>query len=520
MASQNTYIYYRPQWTCGQFNKDVHAAIYYNLIEGMAYFFEDYAADVIGVILSLGRGGSISLDNLSDTTGIGTDSLMAFAKELCELNLLTTVEPDEEYIDKVREVKKHKSTGISHHQPYTESKATDDYPVELNDAELAYKEKVGGIVSVMFELTYLCSEKCIHCYNIGATRNDKEKSHRGVLQQISLEDYQRIIDELHTEGVIKVCLSGGDPFSNPNVWSILDYLYQKDIAVDIFTNGLSILGKEKRVARYYPRLVGISLYSGIASDHDKITRVKGSWNKTMTVIENLHNLSVPIILKCCVMRPNLKSYYTVSNVGKPYNIPIQFELNVTDSVDGDKCVSHYLRLSPEQLEIVLRDPNSVMYVGKELSNYGGIAIEMEKNACMAGYSAFCISPNGDLMPCCAFHMAFGNLKEQHLKDILSNSYTLHWWRQLKVKDYEECGQHDYCAYCNLCAGLNYSENGTPLKAAENNCYMAKVRYNLAQRMLKTGYDPLNGITLEERLNKLDDVYLPDIERTYSSIKRY
>lgn len=57
------------------------------------------------MILSLGRGGSISLDNLSDTTGIGTDSLMAFAKELCELNLLTTVEPDEEYIDKVREVK-------------------------------------------------------------------------------------------------------------------------------------------------------------------------------------------------------------------------------------------------------------------------------------------------------------------------------------------------------------------------------------------------------------------------------
>lgn len=40
MASQNTYIYYRPQWTCGQFNKNVHAAIYYNLIEGMAYFLK------------------------------------------------------------------------------------------------------------------------------------------------------------------------------------------------------------------------------------------------------------------------------------------------------------------------------------------------------------------------------------------------------------------------------------------------------------------------------------------------
>lgn len=28
----------------------------------------------------------------------------------------------------------------------------------------------------MFELTYNCSEKCIHCYNEGATRNDHEKA--------------------------------------------------------------------------------------------------------------------------------------------------------------------------------------------------------------------------------------------------------------------------------------------------------------------------------------------------------
>ena len=33
----------------------------------------------------------------------------------------------------------------------------------------------------------------------------------------------------------------------------------------------------------------------------------------------------------------------------------QFDLNITDSVDGDKCASILLRLGHEEIEIVLRD---------------------------------------------------------------------------------------------------------------------------------------------------------------------
>ena len=43
-----TNIYYRPIWTCGRYNEKAQAAIYYNLIAGMSYFFESYSAMVIG----------------------------------------------------------------------------------------------------------------------------------------------------------------------------------------------------------------------------------------------------------------------------------------------------------------------------------------------------------------------------------------------------------------------------------------------------------------------------------------
>ena len=62
--------YYRPQWTCGRYDKHANVALYYNLIEGISYFFEDYSALVIGTILSIGRNTSITVEELSKQTDI------------------------------------------------------------------------------------------------------------------------------------------------------------------------------------------------------------------------------------------------------------------------------------------------------------------------------------------------------------------------------------------------------------------------------------------------------------------
>ena len=111
-----------------------------------------------------------------------------------------------------------------------------------------------------------------------------------------------------------------------------------------------------------------------------------------------------------------------------------------------------------------------------------------------------------MIPCCSFHTLFGNVKKQSVSDIIKDSKELAYWKGLKLSDYEECGHYDYCAYCNLCPGNNYIEHGTPLKASEVNCYMAKTRYNLAQKMMN-GYDPLDGKSLREKLEELPD-YVP------------
>lgn len=498
--------YFRPVWTCGRYDEEHHAALMFNLLEGLSYYFEDESADVIGNILNIERNGCFKSDDISIKTNICLDSLEPFFDELQKYNLITTSCPTFEGIaDYRRQLSEYKCNRTQKIEKTTQEKL----PYAVSTAEMDYSNKVGGVTSVMFELTYNCSEQCIHCYNPGATRNNAEISHRGDREELDFDDYKRIIDELYDLGLAKVCLSGGDPFSKTIAWDIIDYLYCKGIATSVYTNGQRIVNQVKRLADYYPLLVGVSIYSGKAEDHDYITRINGSWEKSMNVVKQLSSLGVSMNLKCCVMKPNVKSYYLVADIAKQYGAVPQFEVSLTDSVDGDKCVSKYLRLTPELLEIVLGDDNIPLYVGKEAPNYGGQKRLLDNNACGAGNQTFCITPEGNVQPCSAFPCPFGNLKKDSFKTIMVSAH-LKGWQNLKIKDYEECGKYDYCDYCNLCSGINYSENGTPLKASENNCYMAKVRYELAHMLMK-GYDPLKGKTLRECLSDVS-IHLSELKR--------
>ena len=333
--------FYRPKWTCGRYNEQNHVAIYYNNITGYSYFFEDISADVIGSILKAGRNNEVSVNEVSIAVTLEESILCDFFNELELEGLLTSSIVDDNGLNKYRAtIAKLKKN----HVQEIDKSVDEKLPMVMSTAEMSYTEKAGEVASVMFELTYRCSEKCIHCYNIGATRNDEEKSHRADIQELSLEEYKRVIDEMYDLGLYKVCFTGGDPFSFPHIWELIDYIYQKDIAFDIYTNGQN-LTQYQRLANYFPRSVGISIYSGIAKDHDYITRIKGSWEKSMAAIKELSRLSVPLELKCCVMRPNFKSYHTVYDICKEYGAAPQMEINITDSVEGDQC-ARTLRLQP------------------------------------------------------------------------------------------------------------------------------------------------------------------------------
>lgn len=509
--------YYRPEWTCGRYNAKADVALMYNLIEGKSFFFESYSAQVIREILAVGRNGQLNLQTISDNTSVPIESITEFFEEvLLDVGLVVPRIYTKDEIHAIR--RKWSEVSLEESPHYNLGALKTEQVVDAQTAEMEYNKffDVGTqISSVLLELTYNCSERCIHCYNLGATRNDDEVSGRNCLTEIGIEDYKRLIDQLDTMGCYKVCLSGGDPFSKSVAWEIIDYLYQKEIACDIFTNGLAITTKVERLIDYYPRFVGISIYSGIAEVHDRITRVKGSFERSIAVASKLSEYGVPMSFKCVVMKPNIKSYHLVKDLAKRYGAICQIEANLCMGVDGDMAMINHLRLSREEFEVLLRDKDIPLYIGLDMPNDGRIEKIADAYPCGGGWGSYTITPTGDVVVCTNLQFVLGNVVETPLAEIIQSD-AMKQWRSVMIADLEQCGSMPKCDYCNLCVGNNYNEHGVMTKPSEVNCFMADVRYELMQK-LKQGYDPLAGLSVSARLQQMAD---DKVERFSKEIIRH
>lgn len=93
---------YRPIWTCGRYNEKARVAIFYNLIAGMSYYFEDYSAEVIDEVLTVPRNGRFELDAIASKLNIALESLYPFFQQLEQLGLVSSILPTKDIIDDYR----------------------------------------------------------------------------------------------------------------------------------------------------------------------------------------------------------------------------------------------------------------------------------------------------------------------------------------------------------------------------------------------------------------------------------
>ena len=472
---------YRPLWTCGKYNKEHKKAIVYNLIEGQAYFFEEESAIVIGEILSYGRNNPILMQGVAEKTGIHIDCITDFVVALEQLGILLDHIPNSQEIRNYRSaIAQHNKENYNNSSNLPQGISPSEY--ELIGAEEEYAKYIEGWSNVVFEMTYRCSEKCIHCYNIGSTHYAQDIDRRGEREELTFNDYKEVIDQLVQQGLFKVCLTGGDPFSKSIIWDVIDYLYQNEIAVEIYTNGISITNSVDKLASFYPRIVGLTIYSGDANIHDQITRTKGSYERTVSTISQLSELGIPIQLKCCVFKTNIASYKSIYELARKYCALPQIEINIRNSLDGNKYVSENLRLLDEEYEMLFKDSNIYPYITSDTLNTL-IKRDFKAKTCKAGINSCTITPEGNVILCPAFHLVLGNVKENSLMEI-SQSNFLKEWKETTLNDFEECGRHPHCDFCSICAGENFSDTGSAYKSSENKCFMARKRYEYAKKIHK------------------------------------
>lgn len=501
---------YKPEWVKWRFHKkgNTSKALVYQLLEGTNFLFEDISAELIQFLLNIKSWSEIDKGLLQKRFPfISLIDLNSFLDELTNNGILTDYIPEYSQIKEMRKKVGQYRIDLEKSRDLTsENETKKKLPFFQSDPETEYaafleEDRIPSVV--MFELTYNCNEMCVHCFNPGAARNKEEKSQRNNREEINLEHYKLLLKDLDEMGVYKIILTGGDPFVKPKIWELITMISETNIVMDIYTNGLAILGRTEKLSKFWPLSVGLSIYSGDHDVHNSITRVPNSLKKSLMVATELAEFGVPLYFKCPIMTHNATSYYKVAEIAKDYGAIPQIDVSLTDAIDGDVTITENLQVKGDLLEIILRDPDVPIYVGKEAPDFGRQEKNKNEAFCGAGTVMMNITPEGDVTPCNSFPTQFGNLKKKSFKEIINKSGELRQWQDTVINDYDECGTHERCNYCSRCPGQSFIEHGTPLKASSANCNMAIARMNLAN-MLRNGEDPLSGKTVKETLENYEN----------------
>jgi len=361
----------------------------------------------------------------------------------------------------------------------------DKKEVLTDSSEFFYEEfhKAPQIFGLQIEVTARCNERCIHCY----IPNQKKDGGKDMELALVL----RVLDEAKDLGTLQVTLSGGELFMHKDIDTILRHARKNDFSISILSN--LVLLNDKHISllkEVNPSLVQVSLYSMKADEHDAITLVKGSFNKTKNAIEGLVAADIPVQISCPVMKLNRKSYKDVLIYANNLRIKSQTDFIMMAQADYDVNNLAQRISIPETAELL----NDMLefdrdYLDTTLQQEPkSFDIEKYKKSpvCGVGVDNICVTANGDYYPCAGWQgMILGNAYKQSLKDIWENSEQIKELRKITNGSFPKCVICEAKDYCAMCLVRNYNENnGDMFKITKHFCDVAFLNKKMVEEYLE------------------------------------
>jgi len=375
---------------------------------------------------------------------------------------------------------------------------------EIEDEASIFAEQHGFLYSGFWEVTNRCNEKCVHCFNPGAPHTVDEKSNRD-MDELSTDEGIAMISNLRKSGAYRLVMSGGEVFLRKDIWRLIEHARSLRMQVHIYTNGLLLdEGKLEKLAKLYPETVSVSIYSAIPEVHDEITKVPGSFNKSINALKKLNQLGIKTTIKSIQMKHTVQGYGLIENIAKSIGARYSTEINMSAGNDGSQSPLALAIDDDKKLIALAVTPKSPIFVGDASNNYSEKKRKGDEIFCSAGQNMVSISPDGKIYPCVALPLEVGNIRSDDLNQVwaassvgqrkgqnINETYLekeldpLSKWQNARVSSYVECGTHDRCSWCHKCPGMGMNETGNPMAASKVQCKIANARMVGAQK-LKSG----------------------------------
>lgn len=316
------------------------------------------------------------------------------------------------------------------------------------------------LLSVHWEVTHRCSERCRHCYLTVLP------PHRRPNDELTTAEGLTLIEQIAALGALNLTLSGGEFFVRRDWHELAAAAHAHRFVVRIFTNGLAITpGKAAQLAALHPYAVEISVYGADAATHDAVTQVPGSFARTRRALGLLAEHGVRTVLKTPLMKCNVDQFDALRDLAATLGATFRYDLSLTPKRNGDRTP---LRYALHYADLV-RHYRRTLTTAPDL---GGAGCQL----CNVGRNALAIMPNGDVYPCVELPIRVGNVRHTPLRTIWESAPE---WVTLTTVDASTlpiCGTCPLGALCGRCHGAAHQESGDWLAPATVHCVRA-----LAQR---------------------------------------
>ncbi len=164
-------------------------------------------------------------------------------------------------------------------------------------------------LKVFIDINLKCQLNCSFCLSNSGPNHTEE---------ITVEAFTSIADELHEMGVFMVKLGGGEPLIHSNFWEFVKVLRDRYILVSVSSNGYKMTTADIKHIIEFKLKISISI-EGNEQTHDSV-RGLGSYSKAIKTIEKLATGGVQnIYTRTNLMPANLNDVEHVIQLAKQYN---------------------------------------------------------------------------------------------------------------------------------------------------------------------------------------------------------
>lgn len=347
--------------------------------------------------------------------------------------------------------------------------------------------------SVFWSITGRCNYCCRHCYM---------DAPEGALGELSHDQAIDLIDQMAECGVLRVDITGGEPFVRKDFWALIDrILFHKMTVGQVYTNGWlltnDILSEFEK--RNLKPTFSIS-FDGVGW-HDWMRGIKGAEEAALSALKLCKKRGFPMNVEMCVHKGNQDTLEKTVELLSRIGVPALKTSNIAktnlwksnsegNALDVREYTEAMIRYIPKfykagmPMELMLAGVITLHKNSKEFSvipdRYNGEETCKDRLLCGAARYSCYITPEGRLLPCmpmtaCKEQEMFPLVQDIGLKKGLKDSFYMNIVDS-RVKDLlavnPKCAACDHKYHCGGgCRAIALEGSGDLMGCAENQCIL-------------------------------------------------